>query len=63
MGRDLLSLESEAMRALRGDGISMVFQDPMTSLNPVMTIGRQMTDIQHRDNRSRADKLARAKPG
>ncbi|NCF51275.1 ATP-binding cassette domain-containing protein [Gammaproteobacteria bacterium] len=60
MGRDLLSLESEAMRALRGDGISMVFQDPMTSLNPVMTIGRQMTDIQHRDNRSRADKLARA---
>jgi oligopeptide/dipeptide ABC transporter ATP-binding protein len=59
-GSDLLSLDSESMRALRGDEISMVFQDPMTSLNPVMTIGRQMTGIQHRDNRSKADKLARA---
>ncbi len=58
--RDLLGLEPEAMRALRGDEISMVFQDPMTSLNPVMTIGRQMTDIQYRDDRSRAEKLARA---
>ena len=59
-GNDLLGLEPEAMRALRGDEISMVFQDPMTSLNPVMTIGRQMTDIQYRDNRSKAAKLARA---
>ena len=59
-GNDLLTLEPEAMRALRGDEISMVFQDPMTSLNPVMTIGRQMTDVQYRDNRSKADKLARA---
>jgi oligopeptide/dipeptide ABC transporter ATP-binding protein len=57
---DLLDLAPEAMRALRGVEISMVFQDPMTSLNPVMTIGRQMTDIQYRDNRSKADKLARA---
>ena len=59
-GNDLLDLEPEAMRALRGDEISMVFQDPMTSLNPVMTIGRQMTDIQFRDNRSKAEKLTRA---
>ena len=59
-GNDLLSLDPEAMRALRGDEISMVFQDPMTSLNPVMTIGRQMTDIQFRDNRSKAEKLTRA---
>jgi peptide/nickel transport system ATP-binding protein len=59
-GNDLLSLEPEAMRALRGDEISMVFQDPMTSLNPVMTIGRQMTDIQHKDNRSKREKLARS---
>jgi len=59
-GNDLLSLEPAAMRALRGDEISMVFQDPMTSLNPVMSIGRQMTDIQYRDSRSMADKLARA---
>ena len=45
---DLLALDPDAMRALRGVDISMVFQDPMTSLNPVMTIGRQMTDIQYR---------------
>ena len=59
-GNDLLSLDPEAMRALRGDEISMVFQDPMTSLNPVLTIGRQMTDIQHDDTRPMAEKLARA---
>jgi len=57
---DLLALDPDAMRALRGVDISMVFQDPMTSLNPVMTIGRQMTDIQYRDDLSMADKLARA---
>lgn len=59
-GNDLLGLDPEAMRALRGDEISMVFQDPMTSLNPVMTIGRQMTDIQYRDDLSTKEKLARA---
>jgi oligopeptide/dipeptide ABC transporter ATP-binding protein len=59
-GNDLLGLDPEAMRALRGDEISMVFQDPMTSLNPVMTIGRQMTDVQHRDTRPKAEKRARA---
>jgi oligopeptide/dipeptide ABC transporter ATP-binding protein len=57
---DLLGLDPAAMRALRGTGISMVFQDPMTSLNPVLTIGRQMRDIQYRDNRPRTEKLARA---
>jgi len=59
-GTDLLSLDASAMRALRGDEISMVFQDPMTSLNPVLTIGRQMCDIQHRDKRSHPEKRARA---
>ncbi len=59
-GNDLLRLDPEAMRALRGDEISMVFQDPMTSLNPVLTIGRQMTDIQHRDKRTKTEKLSRA---
>jgi oligopeptide/dipeptide ABC transporter ATP-binding protein len=59
-GNDLLSLDPEAMRALRGDEISMVFQDPMSSLNPVLTIGRQMTDVQHRDKRSKPEKRARA---
>ncbi|HZT47308.1 MAG TPA: ABC transporter ATP-binding protein [Hyphomicrobiaceae bacterium] len=41
-GVDLLGLDAEAMRAVRGNQISMVFQEPMTSLNPVMTIGRQI---------------------
>ena len=59
-GNDLLGLDAEAMRALRGDEISMVFQDPMTSLNPVLTIGRQMRDVQHRDSASKAEKQARA---
>jgi oligopeptide/dipeptide ABC transporter ATP-binding protein len=59
-GNDLLGLDPEAMRALRGDEISMVFQDPMTSLNPVLTIGRQMVDVQHRDKRTKAEKKGRA---
>jgi len=59
-GHDLLGLDPEAMRALRGDEISLVFQDPMSSLNPVLTIGRQMTDVQHRDKRSKPEKRARA---
>jgi len=59
-GRDLLTLSPEAMRSVRGSGISMVFQDPMTSLNPVLTIGRQMADVQHRSRASRTEKRARA---
>jgi oligopeptide/dipeptide ABC transporter ATP-binding protein len=48
------------MRKLRGDRISVVFQDPMTALNPVLTIGRQMMDIQYRRNGRQAAKRARA---
>ena len=59
-GNDLLDLDSEAMRALRGDEISMVFQDPMTSLNPVLTIGSQMINVQHRDKQPKSEKRARA---
>src|SRR5262249_43610601 len=43
-GEDLLALPERRMRALRGKDISVVFQDPMTSLNPVLTIRRQMTE-------------------
>jgi len=43
-GRELLSLPSAAMRAIRGNRISMIFQEPMTSLNPVMTVGRQIAE-------------------
>ncbi|MBT8047798.1 MAG: ABC transporter ATP-binding protein [Xanthomonadales bacterium] len=59
-GDDLLRMTSAEMRALRGDEISMVFQDPMTSLNPVRPIGRQMADVQHRDALSRREKNARS---
>jgi oligopeptide transport system ATP-binding protein len=41
-GRDLLTLNDEQLRATRGGEIGMIFQDPMTSLNPVLTIGRQI---------------------
>ena len=43
-GRDLLELSEEAMRHVRGREIGMIFQEPMTSLNPVLTIGRQLTE-------------------
>jgi peptide/nickel transport system ATP-binding protein len=45
--QDLLSLSAPRLRALRGAGVSMIFQEPMTSLNPVMTIGRQITEVLH----------------
>src|SRR5216683_8143788 len=41
-GIDLLTLSERAMRDIRGNHISMVFQEPMTSLNPVLTVGRQI---------------------
>src|SRR5258708_29937901 len=41
-GTDLLTLDEPAMRKIRGNDISMIFQEPMTSLNPVLTIGRQL---------------------
>jgi oligopeptide/dipeptide ABC transporter ATP-binding protein len=49
-GRDLMRLSEEEMRQIRGGDIGMVFQEPMTSLNPVLTIGRQITETieQHR---------------
>jgi oligopeptide/dipeptide ABC transporter ATP-binding protein len=49
MGKDLLALSEEDMRNIRGKDIGMVFQEPMTSLNPVLTIGLQLTEtlIQH----------------
>ena len=44
-GRDLLTLPEAEMRRIRGRDIGMVFQEPMTSLNPVLTIGRQITEV------------------
>lgn len=44
-GEDLLGFSDEQMRDIRGDKISMIFQEPMTSLNPVLTIGRQIGEV------------------
>ncbi|WP_027583581.1 ABC transporter ATP-binding protein [Bradyrhizobium sp. Ai1a-2] len=54
-GKDLLALDEEAMRKIRGNRISMIFQEPMTSLNPVMRIGDQITEALrlHQDISSR----------
>jgi oligopeptide/dipeptide ABC transporter ATP-binding protein len=57
---DLRALKPPALQALRGDRISMVFQDPMTSLNPVRSIGDQMTDIQYRRRAPMAEKRRKA---
>ena len=44
-GVDLLKLDDEAMRSVRGKDIAMIFQEPMTSLNPVLTIGSQIAEV------------------
>ncbi len=44
MGKDLLKMSADEIRHVRGSQISVVFQDPMTSLNPVLTIGRQLSE-------------------
>jgi len=54
-GQDLLGLPEIAMRAVRGKRIAMIFQEPMTSLNPVMTIGRQIAETLHRHTGLRGD--------
>jgi peptide/nickel transport system ATP-binding protein len=60
-GRDLLALDERAMRGVRGKDISMIFQEPMTSLNPVMTIGNQIAEaLLLHEGLSRPDALRRA---
>ena len=44
-GRDLMTLREREMRAIRGNRISMIFQEPMTSLNPVFTVGDQVAEV------------------
>ena len=50
-GRQLLTMDDNQLRSIRGRDIAMVFQDPMSSLNPVVPIGRQVTEVleRHRD--------------
>lgn len=59
-GSDLLQKSERELRDIRGTRISMVFQDPMVSLNPVLSIGTQMIDIQYRDTIGKAQKKARS---
>ncbi|AXI45819.1 peptide ABC transporter ATP-binding protein [Sulfitobacter sp. SK012] len=59
-GADLLQASQRTIRDLRGSDISIVFQDPMQTHNPVISIGQQMVDIQHRSSASKAEKLANA---
>ena len=48
MGRELVGLPEAEMRGIRGRDIAMIFQEPMTALNPVFTVGNQMTDVLRR---------------
>ncbi|WP_200903154.1 ABC transporter ATP-binding protein [Desulfosporosinus acididurans] len=60
-GRDLVRLPEKEMQKIRGKEIGMIFQDPMTSLNPVLTIGRQMTEVlQHHEGIGKNEALGRA---
>jgi peptide/nickel transport system ATP-binding protein len=60
-GRDLLRLDKAAMQGVRGNDISMIFQEPMTSLNPVLTIGEQIGEaLRLHQGLTRAAALARA---
>ena len=58
-GQDLLKLSTNGMEAIRGRDISMIFQDPMTSLNPVLTIGEQIMEVIENHNTSLSRQEAR----
>ena len=60
-GQDVLKLPEREMRKLRGSKVSMIFQEPMSSLNPVYTVGSQICEVLHLHNKlSRADAMAKA---
>jgi len=59
-GRDLVGISHRALRQVRGGEIAMIFQEPMTSLNPIMTIGTQLTEaIRAHQGRANAESVAR----
>ena len=58
--QDLLKLSLDKMRNISGTKLSIIFQDPMSTLNPVLSIGRQMIDIQYRDMISKKRKKQRS---
>jgi oligopeptide/dipeptide ABC transporter ATP-binding protein len=57
-GRDLLTMPKSELRAIRGDEVAMIFQDPMTSLNPVLTIGHQIAEAIKTHRPHTSDKAA-----
>lgn len=61
-GRELTGLKEREMQEIRGCDISMIFQDPMASLNPTMTVGKQIVEVlsEHRKGMNRGQKKARA---
>ena len=59
-GKNIASLSENEMRSILGVDISIIFQDPMQTHNPVLTIGQQMIDIQYRDKISKKQKIERA---
>ena len=60
-GKNLLGMDKKQLRRIRGEHISMIFQDPMTSLNPVMTVGDQIAEaIRNHDKLSRKDAAKKA---
>ena len=60
-GQDLLTLPPAAMRGLRGNRIAMIFQEPMTSLNPVFTVGDQITEAMRAHDRAATRAALRAR--
>ncbi|MCX7382782.1 MAG: ABC transporter ATP-binding protein [Alphaproteobacteria bacterium] len=60
-GKDLLTLPPAAMRDIRGNRIAMIFQEPMTSLNPVFTVGDQITEAMRAHDRTASSAALRAK--
>jgi oligopeptide/dipeptide ABC transporter ATP-binding protein len=62
-GRDLLAMPEAQMRAIRGRDIAMIFQEPMTALNPVFTIGSQVADVLRRHRGASAAEARRAAVG
>src|SRR6202035_6154168 len=61
-GRDLLTMGGEELRRIRGGEIAMIYQEPMASLNPSMTIGEQLIEVpMYHEGMGRRDAVVRAK--